>query len=145
MRFISKFLLCFLIVCLWSPFEFTRAQNLGQREGNVYAEAKVDAENDAGLYVSDFQWMACGFVGSFIGVGAAYLTKSKPPQERLIGRPVGYITVYTMVYNRATRSIRLKNALIGCLISSTLASCIGTSLLIYKCAEEDPCNPLITF
>ena len=141
-----KFSFCIFISVnfLLSPMiSFAQYPNLP--EDNVYAIAKQDAIADAELHTNDLQWVGCGFFGSFLGVGAAYIVESKPPQERLLGKPSSYLFVYNMIYKRTVRSLRLKHALIGCGVSSVLASCIGTAILIHHCAEDDPCYPFFYF
>jgi hypothetical protein len=83
-----------------------------------FDNARMAAERDAGSDVSMWLWLGAGCLFNLLGVGAAYVIVPSPPASRLLGKSNEYIAAYTDMYKESARGIQVKNALIGCGISS---------------------------
>lgn len=87
----------------------------------------LDAEIQATAHVSGIMWIAIGFLCGIFGWGAAYLIVPSPPASAFIGKSPAYVAAYTDAYKRKARSIQTSNALIGCLIWSTISVIISAA------------------
>jgi len=93
---------------------------------DICLQAQADAKQD----LKSWLWIGAGCVFHLLGVGAAYLVKSGPPPERLIGKSVEYVNSYTECYVKQARKSQGGSAWIGCGVAGGVYLITGTILMI---------------
>lgn len=81
---------------------------------SLQSRAVADAQRDA-LQVDSNIWIAAGFFGGILGIGAAMIVKPTVPPMALIGKSPEYVTFYTHAYQVAVKDEQIKAATGGCL------------------------------
>jgi hypothetical protein len=89
-----------------------------------YVEARDDAQRDAETDISAGGWFAAGFLCGVFGWLFAYLSDSKPPVSRMMGKDSDYVLAYSSEYESKAKNIKTSKSLIGCLVGA------GVSLVI---------------
>jgi len=85
-----------------------------QAQNQDIQNAIIEAEAAATSATNKILWLGAGLVGSWIGLGAAFLYKPNPPAIALLGKSPDYVAVYTDAYQEKAGSIQQKYALYGC-------------------------------
>ena len=103
------------------------------QQSTTFANARTAAEYDAEDDVNTAVWLAAGGILGVVGnlplgaiaIGGAYVYQPVPPAERLLGKSVEYVTVYTEAYKARSRGLRLSAALKGALGGSAVFCLLG--------------------
>jgi hypothetical protein len=86
-----------------------------------YGEARADAQRDAESDVNAGGWFAAGFLCGVFGWLFAYLSDSKPPVSRLMGKDSDYVLAYSSEYENKAKGIKTGKSMIGCLVGSVVS------------------------
>ena len=108
-----------------------------QAQNQDIQNAIIEAEAAATSATNKILWLGAGLVGSWIGLGAAFLYKPNPPAIALLGKSPDYVAVYTDAYQEKAGSIQKKYALFGC---GTCLVCyiLYFALVVSVAASADP-------
>jgi hypothetical protein len=129
-----KYITIILIVAIFASPSHLFAQRIRQDEqASTPEQAIIDAEQDAEIETPKVQWLGCGCIGVYLGVGAAYFMVPGPKEDRLIGKSSDYVYMYSQAYRNKRRSIQTRYATIGCAISTVIA----TVALIWAVNNEE--------
>ncbi len=82
----------------------------------IQMTAEQDAESDTNKII----WFVVGLALSIIGLLAAYIYQQDPPLSRLFEKSEEYSLFYTDAYKAKSRSLQVKYALVGFLITGVL-------------------------
>ncbi|MCY3722062.1 MAG: hypothetical protein OXI61_20245 [Candidatus Poribacteria bacterium] len=80
------------------------------------AEAHLMAEQESEFDAKKITWFFIGLFGNIIGVLIASIYEPTPPASRLLERSPEYIALYTDSYKAKSRSIQLRQSLIGLVV-----------------------------
>ncbi len=101
-------------------------------------DAKYDARHDAQAGL----WLGCGMTTLCLGVGAAYLSRSSPRPDRLMGRSSDYVSTYATVYRSKRRSLQTNYAIAGCLFTGCIVTgAVGLALAAEGASDCITCGP----
>ena len=78
--------------------------------------AEQEAESDA----KKITWFFIGLFGNIIGVLIASIYEPTPPASRLLEKSPEYVALYTDSYKAKSRSIQLRQSLIGLVVPFVL-------------------------
>ena len=79
-------------------------------------DAHLTAEQDAESDAKKVTWFFIGFLGNILGVLIASVYEPAPPASRLLGKSPEEAALYTDSYRAKSRSIQLRQSLIGLII-----------------------------
>lgn len=94
-----------------------------------YVDARTDAAHDAESDISAGGWFAAGFLCGVFGWLFAYLSDSKPPVSRLMGKDSDYVLAYSSEYESKAKGIKTSKSLIGCLVGSVVSIIIQVAII----------------
>ena len=80
------------------------------------ADAELRAEQEAESDAKKVRWFFIGLFGNIIGVLIASIYEPTPPASRLLGEPPEYVAMYTDSYKAKSRSVQLRQSVIGLVI-----------------------------
>lgn len=80
------------------------------------ADAQLRAEQDAGSDAKKVSWFFIGFFGNIVGALIASIYEPTPPASRLLEKSPEYVAAYTDSYKAKSRSIQLRQSIIGLVI-----------------------------
>ena len=80
------------------------------------AEAHLMAEQEAESDAKKITWFFIGLFGNIIGVLIASIYEPTPPASRLLEKAPEYVALYTDGYKAKSRSIQLRQSLIGLVV-----------------------------
>ena len=83
-------------------------------------QIQITAEQDAESDASKLLWFVVGLALSILGLLVAYIYQQAPPASRLYDKSQEYTMFYTDAYKAESRSIQVKYALVGFLITVAL-------------------------
>lgn len=92
------------------------------------ADARADAQRDAEADVSAGGWFAAGFLCGVFGWLYAYLSDSKPPVSRIMGKDSDYVLAYSAEYENKAKGIKTSKTLIGCVVGSVISLVVQLAL-----------------
>ena len=75
-------------------------------------------------------WFFVGCVGGLIGLIVAYVYEPNPPAMELIGKSPEHVSSYTGCYRTAAKETQTKNALIGCVVGTTVSIAILVAVAV---------------
>ena len=84
------------------------------------AEAHLMAEQEAESGAKKITWFFIGLFGNIIGVLIASIYEPTPPALRLLEKSPEYVALYTDSYKAKSRSIQLRQSLIGLVVPFVL-------------------------
>lgn len=84
------------------------------------ADAQLRAEQDAESDAKKVRWFFIGFLGNILGVLIASIYEPAPPASRLLEKSPEYAALYTDSYRAKSRSIQLRQSLIGLVVPLVL-------------------------
>ncbi|MYF99794.1 hypothetical protein F4212_11805 [Candidatus Poribacteria bacterium] len=85
-----------------------------------HQQIQITAERDAGSDTNKLIWFVVGLALSIIGLLAAYIYQQDPPASRFFEKSEEYSLFYTDAYKAKLRSVQVKYALFGFLITAVL-------------------------
>ncbi len=91
-------------------------QKIDLNRKQIQITAEQDAESDANKII----WFVVGLALSIIGLLAAYIYQQDPPASRFFEKSEEYSLFYTDAYKAKSRSLQVKYALVGFLITAAL-------------------------
>ena len=94
-----------------------------------YADARADAERDVESDVSAGGWFAAGFLCGVFGWLFAYLSDSKPPVSRIMGKDSDYVLAYSSEYESKAKGVKTSKSMIGCLVGAVVSIVIDVALI----------------
>ena len=80
------------------------------------ADAQLRAEQEAESDAKKVRWFFIGLFGNIIGILIASIYEPTPPASRLLGEPPEYVAMYTDSYKAKSRSVQLRQSVIGLVI-----------------------------
>ena len=80
------------------------------------ADAQLRAEQDAESDAKKISWFFIGFFGNIVGALIASIYEPTPPASRLLEKSPEYVAAYTDSYRAKSRSIQLRQSIIGLVI-----------------------------
>ena len=83
-------------------------------------DAHLTAEQDAASDAKKVTWFFIGFLGNILGVLIASIYEPAPPASRLLGKSPEDAAFYTDSYKAKSRSIQLRQSVIGLIIPFAL-------------------------
>lgn len=86
------------------------------QQPSVPASTHLTAEQDAESDAKKVTWFFIGFLGNILGVIIASVYEPAPPASRLLGKSPEEAALYTDSYRAKSRSIQLRQSLIGLII-----------------------------
>jgi hypothetical protein len=101
----------------------------GKETSSTYADARADAERDVESDVSGGGWFAAGFLCGPFGWLFAYLSDSKPPVSRIMGKDSDYVLAYSSEYESKAKGTKTSKSLIGCLVGSVISIVIQVAII----------------
>lgn len=111
-----------------------------QEMPSIIQQASAEARTDAHHDVNCLPWFTCGLLFLDIPVIVGFFAVSGPPLERMIGKSPDYVWAYTREYRATRRTLQVRYAGAGCLITTTVVSIVLiTTASSGGCG--DPCNP----
>ena len=84
------------------------------------ADAQLRAEQDAESDAKKVRWFFIGFFGNIIGVLIASIYEPAPPASRLLEKSPEYVALYTDSYRSKSRSIQVRQSVIGLVVPFVL-------------------------
>ena len=84
------------------------------------AEAHLMAEQESESDAKKITWFFIGLFGNIIGVLIASIYEPTPPASRLLEKSPEYVALYTDSYKAKSRSIQLRQSLIGLVVPIVL-------------------------
>ena len=84
------------------------------------AEAPLMAEQEAESDAKKITWFFIGLFGNIVGVLVASIYEPTPPASRLLEKSPEYVALYTDSYKAKSRSIQLRQSLIGLVVPIVL-------------------------
>lgn len=85
------------------------------------ADADLKAEQDAESDAKKVSWFFIGFFGNIIGILIASIYEPAPPASRLLEKSPEYVALYTDRYRSKSRSIQIRQSVIGLVVPFVLA------------------------
>ncbi len=85
-----------------------------------HQQIQITAEQDAESDTNKLIWFVVGLALSIIGLLAAYIYQQDPPASRFFEKSEEYSAFYTDAYKAKSRSLQVKYALVGFLITVAL-------------------------
>jgi hypothetical protein len=103
------------------------------------SNACADAERQATQDFSASTWFAIGCLAGVTGWLVSIIIDSSAPASPLVGKSPEYVAAYSDCYRQKAKDIRSKNALTGCIVSTTVIVVTYSVLLIAAAstAEEN--------
>lgn len=98
------------------------------KSSSTYADARADAERDVESDISGGGWFAAGFLCGVFGWLFAYLSDSKPPVSRIMGKDSDYVLAYSSEYESKAKGVKTSKSLIGCLVGTVIWTVINIAL-----------------
>jgi hypothetical protein len=95
----------------------------------TYADARTDAQRDVESDISGGGWFAAGFLCGVFGWLFAYLSDSKPPVSRIMGKDSDYVLAYSSEYESAAKSVKTSKSLIGCLVGTVVSIVVQVAII----------------
>ena len=90
------------------------------QQSPVPASTHLTAEQDAESDAKKVTWFFIGFLGNILGVLIASVYEPTPPASRLLGKSPEDAALYTDSYKAKSRSIQLRQSVIGLIIPFAL-------------------------
>lgn len=90
------------------------------QQSPVPAHPDLTAEQDAESDAKKVTWFFIGFLGNILGVLIASVYEPAPPASRLLGKSPEEAAFYTDSYRAKSRSIQLRQSVIGLIIPFVL-------------------------
>ena len=90
------------------------------QQSPVPASTHLTAEQDAESDAKKVTWFFIGFLGNILGVLIASIYEPMPPASRLLGKSPEDAALYTDSYRAKSRSIQLRQSVIGLIIPFAL-------------------------
>ncbi len=90
------------------------------QQSAVPAHPDLTAEQDAESDAKKVTWFFIGFLGNILGVLIASIYEPAPPASRLLGKSPEKAAFYTDSYKAKSRSIQLRQSVIGLIIPFVL-------------------------
>ena len=84
------------------------------------ADAQLRAEQDAESDAKKVRWFFIGFFGNIIGALIASIYEPAPPASRLLEKSPEYVALYTDSYRSKSRSIQVRQSVIGLVVPFVL-------------------------
>lgn len=84
------------------------------------AEAHLMAEEEAESDAKKITWFFIGLFGHIIGVLIASIYEPTPPASRLLEKSPEYVALYTDSYKAKSRSVQMRQSIIGLVVPFVL-------------------------
>ena len=99
-----------------------------------FSFAQKEAERYAHRDANKALWFVVGCVGSVLVIILGQLIDPTPPQAALLGKSPEYVSIFTDVYKRKVKSLRLTYSAIGCLVGTALWTAVIVLLVLETAA-----------
>lgn len=120
---------------VWVPSALSMGAAVTQGKSGKNELACEEAIARARVDVSEDNWFVVGCVGGLTGLILANALEAEPPADVLVGKPLDYVSTYTLCYAEEARKIRKRGAMAGCLIA--VAAYFALGLIVVSSASSN--------